>query len=150
MPRTRTIDAAIDAFICEKHTHAILLAEDDADMRDLVAAQLREDGYDLVEASNGVDLVRAIHRFENAMLPLSLIITDIRMPGFSGLEVLEYLRYAGLHVPVIVMTAFGDARTHADATSLDALLVLDKPFDMDELRAAVTRLVPQSAASAPA
>jgi CheY-like chemotaxis protein len=120
----------------------VLLAEDDAEMRALVAAQLRDDGYEPIEAQNGVELIRALHRIENAVLPLQLIITDIRMPGFDGLEVLEYLRYAGLRVPVIVMTGFGDARTHAKAKSLDAALVLDKPFDIDDLRAAVARLVP--------
>ncbi|APR74865.1 two component, sigma54 specific, transcriptional regulator, Fis family protein [Minicystis rosea] len=148
MPRKPTIDDRVDDVVFKNSPISILLAEDDAEMRALVGMQLREDGYDLVEAQNGVELIRAIHRFESAMRPIHLIITDVRMPGFSGLEVLEYLRYAGLAVPVIVMTAFGDARTHADAASLDAALVLDKPFDVDELRAAVARLVPRVDSSA--
>jgi len=125
----------------------VLLAEDDAEMRSLVSAQLQDDGYEPVEAQNGVELIRAIHRIETALLPLSLIITDIRMPGFDGLEVLEYLRYAGLRVPVILMTGFGDRSTHARARELDAALVLDKPFDIDDLRAAVARIAPAATVS---
>ncbi|MFT3766153.1 MAG: response regulator [Minicystis sp.] len=147
MPGQPTIDDRVDGVIFKDSSFSIVLAEDDAEMRALVSAQLREDGYDLVEAQNGVELIRAIHRFESAMRPIHLIITDIRMPGFSGLEVLEYLRYAGLDVPVILMTAFGDPRTHADARALQATLVLDKPFDVDDLRAAVARIVPRGQAA---
>jgi CheY-like chemotaxis protein len=142
------IDDRVDQVILDHHrVLPVLLAEDDAEMRSLVSAHLRDDGYDPVEAQNGAELIRAIHRFEGAMLPVRLIITDIRMPGFTGLEVLEYLRYAGLRVPVILMTGFGDARTHAQAKDLDAVLVLDKPFDFEDLRAAVARLVPSVTAS---
>lgn len=123
----------------------ILLADDDAEMRALLAAQLREDGYELVEARDGMELVRAVHRFEDTLTELHLIITDVRMPGFDGIEVLEYLRSAQLAVPVIVMTAFGDQATHGRARAHGAAVVLDKPFDVDDLRAAVARIVPRAA-----
>lgn len=139
-----TVDDRVDQFLRRSPSASILLAEDDAEMRSLVAAQLRDDGYDPIEVGDGVELVRAIHRFEHAAARIHLIITDIRMPGFNGMEVLEYLRYAGMRVPVIVMTAFGDRRTHAEAHALEAVMVLDKPFDIDDLRAAVARLVPPS------
>lgn len=142
MSDERTIDEVVDELIPRKTGRRVLLAEDDAEMRSLLSSQLREDGYDVIEAQNGVELVRAIHRFESAFSPVHLIITDVRMPGFDGLEVLEYLRYANLAMPVIVMTAFGDSRTHLAARSNGAALVLDKPFDVDALRAAVARLVP--------
>src|SRR6185369_6720787 len=105
---------------------------------------LNDDGYEIVQARDGIELVRAIHRFEMSMLPMGLIISDVRMPGFTGLETLEYLHYARLRVPVILMTAFGDARTHAEARALGAAHVFDKPFDVDHLRAAVARLLPHA------
>jgi DNA-binding response OmpR family regulator len=142
MVEDRTIDEVVDEQVPNRQARRILLAEDDAEMRSLVSSQLREDGYDVIEARNGVELVRAIHRFESIFVPVHLVITDIRMPGFDGLEVLEYLRYANLAMPVIVMTAFGDSRTHITARANGAALVLDKPFDLDALRAAVARLVP--------
>lgn len=145
MPRARTIDERIDDLCPERPQ--ILLAEDDAEMRALLVAQLSEDGHDVVEAQNGVELVRAIHRLERARGSIHLIITDVRMPGFDGIEVLEYVRYAGLAVPVIVMTAFGDAGLHARAREHGAALVLDKPFDVDDLRDAIARIAPSPRAA---
>jgi DNA-binding NtrC family response regulator len=140
-PLDPTIDDLVDDSIAHRGPRRIVVADDDDAMRALCAAQLRDDGYQVIEARNGAELVRAIHRFEHAGVRLDLILTDVRMPGFDGLEVLEYLKYARLSVPVIVMTAFGDARVHREAEDLDAALVLDKPFDMEELGAHVARVV---------
>jgi len=125
----------------------ILLAEDDRAMRDLLAASLRGDGYDVIEAMNGIELLKQIHKIGSSMFegqpePLDLVITDVRMPGFSGLEVLECLRDSEWRLPVIVITAFGDANTHHRALELGAAEVLDKPFDLDKLREVVFRVVP--------
>ena len=138
-----------DCFILPQPPTQILLAEDDQEMRAMIAVQLRDDGYDVIEARNGVELMRAARRFEDALLPFDLIVTDIRMPGWNGLEALDHLRRSGNNVPVIVMTAFGDARIHALAESLGAAVVLDKPFDLDDLRTAVARLIEPPSAPAP-
>jgi DNA-binding NtrC family response regulator len=140
-PLDLTIDEIVDAAITRRSGRRLVVADDDDAMRALCAAQLREDGYEVVEARSGSELVRAIHRFEHVGVRLDLILTDVRMPGFDGLEVLEYLKYARLSVPVIVMTAFGDARVHREAEDLDAVLVLDKPFDLDEMSAHVARVL---------
>lgn len=128
-------------FVLPRPPAQILLAEDDQEMRAMIADQLRDDGHHVIETQNGMQLIRAAYRFEAAQLPFDLLITDIRMPGWNGLEALDHLRRAGMELPVIVMTAFGDARLHAMARSLGAALVLDKPFDLDDLRAAVARLL---------
>lgn len=135
-----TIDEVLDDAMLRHPCLCVLLADDDAQMRALIAEPLRQDGYDVIEAANGIELIRAVHRFELAMAPLSAIITDVRMPGFSGLDVLEYMREAQWAVPVIVITAFGDDDTHERARTLDARLVLDKPFDVEDLRVAVACL----------
>ncbi|MEO7328890.1 MAG: response regulator [Minicystis sp.] len=135
------VPSASDTAILAQHHAHILLAEDDMEMRSLIAAHLRDDGHHVIETQNGMQLIRAAYRFEAAMLPFDLLITDIRMPGWNGLEALDHLRRAGMTLPVIVMTAFGDARLHAMAESLGAALVLDKPFDLDDLRTAVTHLL---------
>ncbi|MFO0759686.1 MAG: response regulator [Byssovorax sp.] len=136
-PITSPRDQAVDP----PHYAHILLAEDDREMRSLIAAQLRDDGHHVIETQDGMQLIRAATRFEAAMLPFDLLITDIRMPGWSGLEALDHLRRAGMALPVIVMTAFGDARLHALAKDLGAAVVLDKPFDLDALRVAVAKLL---------
>jgi CheY-like chemotaxis protein len=120
----------------------LLVAEDDTEMRVLVASSLRRDGYDVVEVSTGDQLIEAL-----AALPLrsttpDLIVSDVRMPGRSGLEILAALRRTGRVTPVILITAFPDAATHAEARRLDAV-VFDKPFDLDDLRTAVLNMVSQ-------
>ncbi|MGO9837936.1 MAG: response regulator [Polyangiaceae bacterium] len=73
-----------------------------------------------------------------------MIVSDIRMPICSGLQILAAMRDARWRTPVILMTAFGDETTRRHAESLDAVLV-DKPFEMDDLRAAVAScLLPHS------
>ncbi len=117
----------------------ILVAEDDDEMRRLVSESLREDGYDVVAVNDGGRLlVTLAHEFvhkDGAELA-DLIVSDIRMPISSGMQILEQLRATRWLGPVILMTAFGSPETRAHARALGALL-LDKPFDMDDLRTAV-------------
>src|SRR4051812_18624646 len=129
----------------------VLLAEDDADVRCLVATALRKDGYSVVEARDGEDLVEHIGSallFGNVrgeLDPVALVISDVRMPGRSGLEVLASLRQSEVGVSVILMTAYADAamREHAERLGVDAFL--RKPFEIDELRGVVRAILTPSA-----
>jgi CheY-like chemotaxis protein len=116
----------------------VLVADDDEDMRDLVASSLRADGYAVVEANDGAEL---LDRLEEALQdPGSrpdVVVTDIMMPGLSGLGVLDALRRARLEFPVILMTVLADDSIHLVARRLGAVGVLRKPFDMDDLRTAI-------------
>jgi len=125
----------------------ILVAEDDPDMRRLVVETLREDGYDVVAVSDGGRLlVTLAHEIvdENGAELADLLVSDVRMPTCSGMEILEQLRASHRRMPVILMTAFGDAATHDHAEALGALL-FDKPFDIDDLRTAVASLLRRAA-----
>lgn len=121
----------------------VLVAEDDAEMRSVVAAAVRKDGYEVVEARDGAEVLDLIgdSLLRRKPDPPDVLITDIRMPGFSGLQVLAGLRQADWKVPVILITAFGDPGTHAQARRLGAVAVFDKPFDVDDLRTVVMNLV---------
>ena len=123
----------------------VLLAEDDHEMRRLVADALRGDGYDVEELPDGSWLLGRVAR-AHAEPPLSvaLILTDVRMPGCSGLDVLKGVRAARWQVPFILMTAFGDDEIRESALALGATL-FDKPFAIEELCAAVRLLVPTGA-----
>lgn len=114
----------------------IVVAEDDDDMRNLVVRDLREAGFAVHEARSGTELRGLIGaRRRGPHMPLGLIIvTDVRMQGATGLEVLAELREEDWSTPIILMTAFGDAKLHATAERLGALAVFDKPFDVRELR----------------
>ncbi len=131
----------------EKRSRAfrVLLAEDDAEMRSVVADALRGDGYEVFEAVDGgrllVDIAACLKGGDGAN-PVDLIVSDIRMPICTGLQILAALRDAHWRTPVILMTAFGDEAVRRHAESLDAVL-FDKPFELDDLRTAVANLLPR-------
>jgi two-component system C4-dicarboxylate transport response regulator DctD len=120
----------------------IALADDDADMRHMLATTLRQDGHTVDVCEDGRELfaqLEAAVTVGGVALP-DLVISDLRMPGMTGLEMLKAIRAAKIDVPVILVTAFGDDGVHQDAFELGAT-VMDKPFPMDGLRAAVRWLV---------
>jgi DNA-binding response OmpR family regulator len=125
------------------HRTRVLVADDDAEMCRLVAESLRKDDYDVVEESDGGRVlvrIAAIYSFGSKVAPFDLIVSDIRMPVCSGLDILKGLRDARWKTPVILMTAFGDDETRRRAETLGALL-FDKPFQMSALRLVVRSLL---------
>ncbi len=123
----------------------VLLAEDDATLRPLIASVLRADGYEVVEAGDGLELLAHIETMLTDGCERGarfLVVADIEMPGLSGLDVLAILRCAYRTTPVILLTAFGDDEIHAEARELGALALLDKPVSLDALRVAVQEALP--------
>lgn len=122
----------------------ILVAEDQPAMRHLIARLLRERGYDVVEVGDGAMLWEELHaalRDDDNPSEVELIISDIHMPNVSGLEALKLMRDESTSRPVILITAFGDADTIAEAQRLGASRVFSKPFDLRELVEATVELV---------
>lgn len=116
----------------------VLVADDDDDLRALIAATLRSDGHDVVEARDGAELLERLDVAINSENDQpDLLITDVRMPMLSGLGVLTALRRAHVSMPVLVITVYADASIRAVAERLGAVGLLLKPIDMDDLRAAV-------------
>jgi two-component system OmpR family response regulator len=116
----------------------VLVADDDEDIRLLVANILRADGYFVVEASDGAELLSLLEEaLEDPTARPDVVVADIMMPKLSGLGVLDALRRAQVHFPVLLMTVLEDDSIHVVARRLGALGVLRKPFDMDDLRTAV-------------
>ena len=125
----------------------VLLAEDDPDLRELLAFCLFSQGYAVESFSQGLGLLERLQdHFDGRREPVDLIISDLRMPGLTGLEVLESLCDRPDRPPVICITAFGDPATHRQARRLGAAEVLDKPFDIDILLDRARRLCPPSGA----
>jgi CheY-like chemotaxis protein len=113
-------------------------------MRALLASALGKDGYKVTTCGNGINLLdhiaAGLHggRGEN----YDLVVSDIRMPGLTALEVLEDLRGSSAAPPLILITAFGDEHTHAEADRLGVLAVFDKPFQIDRLLETAHRVAP--------
>ena len=117
----------------------ILLVEDDEALRSLIASELRRDGYRVIACEDGLELVHRIDAYRELGIPLgvSLVISDVRMPKISGLELLELTREVPLKVPFILISAFADMETRIEASHLSVSAFLSKPFEIDQLRAAV-------------
>jgi CheY-like chemotaxis protein len=118
----------------------ILVVEDDPEMRLMLCGYLRRAGYLVIEATNGDDaldwLGPGVLEGDLERTP-DLVVSDIRLPYFTGLEILEGLKLSPIQVPVILITGFGDDEVHAAAGALGAECVLDKPFALADLRRAV-------------
>ena len=117
----------------------VLVAEDSAAMRELMTLVLRERGYEVDCASTGSELLSVLARCNSdgaVAEHFDLIVTDVRMPGASGLDAVDRLRRDGESTPVIAVTAFPLQATIERSRRLGVPL-LAKPFDLDALRSAV-------------
>ena len=120
----------------------VLLAEDDPDLRHLLADALAEDGYEVVELGSGLQLFDELRARKLRDDPPAMVVSDVWMPGLSGLEVLRAMRAWGWTLPMLLITAFGDDELLSAAYGLDATAVFSKPFDVDDLRTAVMHFLP--------
>lgn len=113
----------------------VLLVEDDAAMRSLICDELWDMGYRITEAGDGDEALRRISE-----VPPDLILTDLRMPA-GGLDYICRLRTLAPGCPVVLMTAFGDAKTKAEAQRCGVAAYFDKPVRMEELKTAIRDLI---------
>ena len=112
----------------------ILVVDDDESLRWVTQAQLQQSGYQVDAAANGKEALAAIH--EN---PPDLVITDLMMPGMSGVELLKSTRTDYPEIIVILVTAFGTVENAVEAMKAGAYDYITKPVNMEELRLIVGR-----------
>jgi len=107
----------------------ILIADDDSVLRGELAGLLRDDGHDVVGASDGGEALRLVEResFDAALL-------DLRMPKASGLEVLHRLRVTRPGTAVVVITGQGTIDAAVEAMKAGATDFVEKPYEVDALR----------------
>jgi DNA-binding response OmpR family regulator len=116
----------------------VLVADDDDDFRVAVAEALRSEGYAVVEARDGAEMLALIYDAlaDPAMRP-EIVVADVQMPKLSGLGALEEMRRAGVRLPFWMMTGFSPSSVEIVAKRLGARGVLRKPFDFETLRSAL-------------
>ena len=112
----------------------VWIADDDQVIRFVLGEALREPGRNVREFADAETLLAAL----DEATP-DVVVSDVRMPGASGLKLLEQLKARGLAAPVIVMSAFTDVTSTAAAYRNGAFDYLPKPFDLDQVIAAVER-----------
>ena len=123
----------------------VLLAEDDPDMRFVLAMALRQDGYEVEEVADGTELeavIRAAAEGAYDQAPVDMVVSDVRMPGKNSLDVLRGLRRLDWVVPIVLITALGSPEVHAEARRLGVRAVLNKPFNLDRLRRLLQSITP--------
>jgi two-component system response regulator HydG len=106
----------------------ILVVDDDAAMRRSVAIMLRREGYAVHEAAGGAAALEGLERE-----PVDLVVTDLRMNGTSGLDVLRRVKQATPDVEVIMMTAYGSIESAVEAMRLGAFDFVTKPFEVEQV-----------------
>lgn len=106
----------------------ILIADDDDNLRRVLEFQLHEAGFTVLSVADGAEALDAFTTNE-----VDSVITDLRMPKLSGLELLEKIKALNSEMPVIVVTAFGEVETAVAAVKAGAFDYITKPFNRDEI-----------------
>ena len=116
----------------------VLVVDDDADMRDVLASVMQELGLAVLEAQDGHEALAVVH----ANPSLSLIISDLKMPRCDGLELARALQALPWpSVPPFVMISGYSDRALGRAEELNIKAILRKPFRLEEIRALVARWI---------
>ena len=114
----------------------ILLVEDRDSLRRMLERALSAEGYEVVTAADGESAIAALEE-----RGFDLVLTDLKLPAASGIEVLAAARAAHPELPVVVLTAYGTVRSAVEAMRLGAVDFLEKPVEIDELAVLVASLV---------
>ncbi len=119
--------------------NTVLVVDDKEMMRDSVGATLQRAGFTVVTADGGEAALAVIARRRP-----DAVVTDLKMPGVGGLELLERVRAIDDELPVVIMTAFAAVDTAVQAIKLGAFDYVTKPFEGDELIIAIKRAISHS------
>ena len=114
----------------------VLVVDDDSISCQLLGEVLQHDGLPVLWATDPFDALERVRRN-----PVDLAILDMRMPQMNGLELMRRLREHAPELPVIIMTAFGSIDTAVEAISSGAVDYVSKPMNVEEIRAAVHRVL---------
>ncbi|MGH8590106.1 MAG: response regulator, partial [Gammaproteobacteria bacterium] len=112
----------------------LLVIDDDARMRRVLQILAHKIGLDCAAVSGADEALASFHAERS-----DVVVTDLKMPGKSGVEFLRELRAIDGEVPVVVLTAHGTVATAVEAMKLGAVDYLQKPFDVDALELVIRR-----------
>jgi DNA-binding NtrC family response regulator len=112
----------------------ILIADDDKNLRKVLANELSEAGYEVAQADNGIKTIQLLEKDDYDVLLL-----DLNMPGMSGMEILKKIRDLDIPSEVVILTAYATVSTAVEAMKNGAYDYLTKPFQIQELITAIER-----------
>lgn len=114
----------------------ILVVDDEEGARELFNTILTDEGYEVALASDGEDALTQMKGNS-----YDLVVTDIKMPGMDGLQLLQELRKLGSRADVIMVTAYGEVESYLKAMSLGAAEYINKPIRIKELKRIVHKVL---------
>jgi len=117
-------------------TGRILIVEDRDSLRRMLERALSQEGYEVATAADGQGGIRQVEES-----PFDLVLTDLKLPDVSGLEVLAASRRAQPRAPVVVLTGFGTVGSAVEAMKLGAYDFLEKPLEIDDLARLIERAI---------
>ena len=115
----------------------LLIIDDDPGQRSLLSSFLGGQGFEVFTASSGEKGLESLDR----LTPIDMVISDVRMPGISGLETMRLAREKRPDLPVLMVTAYADIRDAVGAMRDGAINYLEKPIDLDELLACARQAI---------
>jgi CheY-like chemotaxis protein len=118
----------------------VLLVDDERDLLDVLAQELGEMGFDVTALDNGRAALDAV-----CCQQFDALITDLKMPGMDGLEMLRRLKQTAPHLPVIVITGYASDRARGVFDAREAYGLLLKPFTLEDMRRMVEAAITHGA-----
>jgi two-component system, NtrC family, response regulator AtoC len=127
--------------VAEAESKRVLIADDEINIRRVLEAILKRDGYDVVTAANGEEALARMGR------GIHTVITDLKMPGIDGMALLRRLSIDHPDVPVVMITAHGSVENAVEAVKLGAFDYVEKPFDQEQIRQIIAKALKTHALS---
>lgn len=118
----------------------ILIVDDQFGIRILLNEVFQKEGYQTFQAANGIQALDIVTKHDP-----DLVLLDMKIPGMDGIEILKRMKVIDPEICVIIMTAYGELDMIQEAKDLGAITHFAKPFDIDDIRAAVRKHLPQKA-----
>ncbi|MDR7239328.1 response regulator [Neobacillus drentensis] len=116
----------------------ILIVDDQFGIRILLNEVFQKEGYQTFQAANGIQALEIVTKHDP-----DLVLLDMKIPGMDGIEILKRMKVIDPDIRVIIMTAYGELDMIQEAKNLGAITHFAKPFDIDDIRAAVRKHIPQ-------
>lgn len=118
--------------------HKLLIVDDQYGIRILLNEVFQKEGYQTFQAANGYQALDIVEKHSP-----DLVLLDMKIPGMDGIEILKRLKAINSDIQVIIMTAYGELDMIQESKDLGAITHFAKPFDIDEIRDAVRKNMPQ-------
>lgn len=125
--------------LCSRHSPRILLVDDEVIARENMTIVFESDGYDVEAVANGLEAVSAMERS-----PADIVVSDLKMDGMDGMELLQVLRQRWPDTKVIMITGYATVKTAVEAMQQGADQYLGKPVNLTKLRGYVSEIYEQS------